>query len=104
MVATVEQGNCGMVGSTDSESRPLSRLEGRYLLVGEQVRSLGAWLLSAPAADLPGEQWEAEFSRYSALQGELQELGEELRPQVLRDRREVLAGEALEAEVRELFA
>jgi hypothetical protein len=81
-----------------------SSLQARYERALAEVRRMGDWLEGPQGRSLTPIAWEEAFRRYRRTQARLRRLGDELRPVTLRDRREVLSGEALTAEVLELFA
>jgi hypothetical protein len=79
-------------------------LQGRYDHLVALVMRMGSWLSSPQAQLLGGSEWEEHFLRYQDHLEQLRRLGDELRPQSLRDRGEPLTGDALTAEVLEMFA
>jgi hypothetical protein len=79
-------------------------LQARYDRLLGQVMRTGSWLNGPHAQLLSLEAWEEQFARYQQDLERLRRLAEELRPTTLRDRQEMLAGEALVSEVTELFA
>jgi len=68
------------------------------------VLRLGNWLSSPQARLQRPEDWDVQFHHYQEQLEQLRRLGDELRPVSLRDRGELLAGDALVGEVLELFA
>jgi hypothetical protein len=79
-------------------------LQSRYDHLVALVMRMGNWLSSPQAQLLGNSEWEEHFGRYQEQLEQLRRLGDELRPQSLRDRYEPLTGDALTAEVLELFA
>src|SRR5438067_2490130 len=79
-------------------------LRARYDRLVTLVMRVGSWLTGPEARLLSAEEWEAHFLRYQDRLEELRRLGDQLRPRSLREREEVLIGDALMDEVRELFA
>ena len=76
----------------------------RYDRLLAHVMRTGSWLNGPHAQLLAVEAWEEQFGRYQQDLEKLRRLAEELRPTTLRDRQEVLAGDALASELTELFA
>jgi len=79
-------------------------LQARYDRLVELVMRIGNWLSSAEARLLSPEEWERQFLEYRSHMEALRTAGDQLRPTSLRARQEVLTGDALADEVRELFA
>jgi hypothetical protein len=79
-------------------------LQSRYDQLLALVMRMGGWLTGPQAQLLPQEAWEAQFARYQEHLDQLRRLGDELRPTSLRERGEMLTGDALTAEIAELFA
>ena len=95
--------------SNGSEGAPVEVARGddlqmRYDRLLAQVMRMGSWLNGPHAQLLSMEAWEEQFGRYQQDLEKLRRLADELRPTTLRDRQEVLAGDALVSEVTELFA
>jgi hypothetical protein len=85
---------------TEPQARGTGELEARHRRDMEALRREG----EALARDAAGAAWEARFAAYRERLAGLRRLGEEVRPSILRDARESLTGDALTAEVLELFA
>jgi hypothetical protein len=100
MVAEREQ-----VGEQDSElTGEGAALQQRYdELLGLVLRA-GEWLTRGPLASQEAPLWQGAFAEYQANLRALKHLGEQLRPSVLRDGEEQLAGRELAGETAELFA
>jgi hypothetical protein len=79
-------------------------LQSRYDQLLALALRMGSWLTGPQAHRLPRAEWERQFDRYQEHLEQLRHLGDQLRPITLRERREVLAGDALAGEVMELFA
>lgn len=79
-------------------------LQARYDQLVALVMRMGGWLSSPQAQLLSSKEWELHFARYQEQLEQLRQLGDELRPRSLRPRHEPLTGDALTAEVMELFA
>ena len=95
--------------SNGSEGAPVEVARGddlqmRYDRLLAQVMRMGSWLNGPHAQLLSMEAWEEQFGRYQQDLEKLRRVADELRPTTLRDRQEVLAGDALVSEVTELFA
>lgn len=81
-----------------------SDLQARYHQLLALVLRMGNWLTGPQALCLAPEVWEAQFESYRENLEQVRRLGDELRPQSLRSRSEVLTDDALLGEVTELFA
>jgi hypothetical protein len=79
-------------------------LQARYDRLVALVMRAGSWLSSPAAQLLSAADWELQFACYRDQLEQLRRLGDELRPQSLRERNAPLAGDALTLEVMEMFA
>src|SRR3712207_4335164 len=70
-------------------------LQSRYDQLLALSLRMGGWLTGPQAQRLPRDEWERQFDRYQDHLQQLRLLGDQLRPVTLRERREVLAGDAL---------
>ncbi|MFN3650504.1 MAG: hypothetical protein ACK47B_13075 [Armatimonadota bacterium] len=101
----------GMVIRVESDTMPALEqsaqrqdAHARYERLVALALRMGSWLNGPHGRALPEEEWERQFLRYQEHLEQVRRLGDELRPVTLRDRREMLAGDALVDEVLELFA
>jgi len=79
-------------------------LQTRYDRLVALVMRAGSWLSSPAAQVLSAADWELQFACYRDQLEQLRRLGDELRPQSLRERNAPLTGDALTLEVMEMFA
>jgi len=79
-------------------------LQARYDQLLALVLRMGSWLSGPHARLLPAAEWDTLFAAYRENLEQVRRLGDQLRPVSLRNRYEPLAGDALVAEVVELFA
>jgi hypothetical protein len=79
-------------------------LQARYDRLAAQTLREGTWLTGPGARQLPPAVWDLRFARYREQLEQVRRLGDQLRPQTLRERTEPLSGDALTLEVMELFA
>jgi hypothetical protein len=103
-VIEVRQMDAELAGPVTVEVVDGRDLQARYDRLTALVMRSGNWLGSPEAQLLPTAEWERQFARYQEQLEELRRLGDELRPQSLRERNAPLAGDALTREVLEMFA